>query len=213
MILPLMGTGCAEAPLEIHKKLQNDVPLEMRKVPYVKVVTPSLRIEAVDGSFVLEPGKPTPTPKAFGKAVWFELITTYSSGSSKDVKRKLGVSLAGRNTPWECGAGFCIRKLDSPIHRVSRALKRGAIRVKIHSDDRTTPLHGVLWFGKAPRGAFGPESRSHAISISSDYLRAASGGRLSVVYEKIRFKYSQQENAPVGEVYGWIIWLSDVPLR
>ncbi len=90
------------------------------------------------------------------------------------------------------------------------ALQHGAKAVSVRVPGRPQPLHGVLQLCEAPEAGFGPASRSYRVVVPNDYVAAASDGAISVVYEPVDWR----SNAGATMWwYGWILWLSDQPLR
>lgn len=83
-------------------------------------------------------------------------------------------------------------------------LERGATRVMVTVPEHP-PLHGVLTFHRLPLSARGPGTRSYSLTVPEQYVRDASDGRISVVFELV--------STEGGEKYfGWVLWLSDRPL-
>lgn len=87
------------------------------------------------------------------------------------------------------------------------ALKKKAgkkVRIKIEGVDRE--LFGVLAFGsvKKIKQCTGPAIRSHMIRIDDQYVAAADGGKIAVMYETYKCKGSR------GDV-SWMLWMSDIP--
>lgn len=180
----------------------------LKAVPYGKLVGRGLQIVAEDGSFTLSSGQIFRPPFSVGSLSW---VVGPSSQYSRRQAYHLRVSLGDQYGASRCFAGYCVTRLGSPLNRVDEALRLGARKVKVYVPGRSRPLYGVLWLGRAPVAATGPESRSYLIRIAGHYIGAASGGRTSVVYEKIPFRVSPTSSMQ-GEVYGWILWMSDVPL-
>jgi hypothetical protein len=80
------------------------------------------------------------------------------------------------------------------------ALSCGGKKVIVHVPYRSNPLYGVLGFVPLPSDASGPGARSFEISIPESYAQAATGGRISVIYELVNNKS-----------ISWVLWLSDQP--
>jgi hypothetical protein len=84
-------------------------------------------------------------------------------------------------------------------------IKCGGKRVRVRIPGLSEPLYGVLMFEQFPGTAQGPASRLYQLEIPQNYVEAAKGGRVSVVYEIV--------TAPSKlEYFAWILWLSDRPL-
>jgi hypothetical protein len=84
----------------------------------------------------------------------------------------------------------------------------GARRVLVDVPGREQPLLGLLLLCDMADSATGAGARSYHIEVPGEYVSAASGGRVSVVFEHV------QVNAPEQGLYtwyGWILWLSDQP--
>lgn len=87
-------------------------------------------------------------------------------------------------------------------------LRLGAKRVRVNAGGKQ--LYGILSLNTVPKGAYGPASRMYRIEIPQEYINAASGGRVSVVYEKVDVRHSRRGTLAVS---AWILWLSDQPIR
>jgi len=87
------------------------------------------------------------------------------------------------------------------VNYYERALASGAKKVTVKVPNRSQPLYGILAFVLLPSNASGPGARSYQLSIPDNYINAASGGRISVVYEVVNNDY-----------ISWILWLSDLPI-
>ncbi len=81
---------------------------------------------------------------------------------------------------------------------------RGASRVAITVPGRTTTLYGLISFHRLPASAEGPGSRSYSLNIPDQYIRDASDGRISVVYELVKTDSGKR-------YFGWVLWMSDRP--
>jgi hypothetical protein len=86
--------------------------------------------------------------------------------------------------------------------RALNALEIGAERVIVTTPYLDKPLFGVLLLSKVSTKATGAGARSYYIQVPESYVREATGGRTSVVYERI-----QTER---GEWFNWALWMSDV---
>jgi hypothetical protein len=151
----LVLVGCATSP-----------PFESYFSPYTSgaLQGKGIRIEAEDGSFVIEEGKFTPPFQTYqtslSRVLYFK---TYPSGTS---------------------AGSL---LDS----FGLALKHGAKKVIVYHPDAKQPLYGVLLLNKKLTNfATGSGARSYLIRIPTSYVNSAKGGRVSVVYEPVSYKGS-----------------------
>jgi hypothetical protein len=91
-----------------------------------------------------------------------------------------------------------------------------ARKVTVAVPGREKPLYGLLLLSMVFADGVGPATRSYQITIPETYIAAASGGRISVVYEKYNVK---SENSTVDSPWGtttlvpknWVLWLSDMP--
>ncbi|MFT6732374.1 MAG: hypothetical protein ACJAS9_000554 [Polaribacter sp.] len=142
-----------------------------------------IRIEAEDGSFVIEEGKFTPP---------FQTYHTYQTGLSKVLYFK---TYTDGTSP------------GSLLDSFGLALKHGAKKVIVYHPDAKQPLYGVLLLNKKlTDSATGPAARSYLIRIPASYVNSAKGGRVSVVYEPV-----SRKGSPKAKNIGWAIWLSDSP--
>ena len=87
------------------------------------------------------------------------------------------------------------------------ALKKKAgkkVSIKIDSEDRE--LFGVLAFGsvKKIKQCTGPAIRSHMIKIDDQYIAAAEGGKIAVMYETYKCRGRRTD-------ISWMLWMSDIP--
>lgn len=86
-------------------------------------------------------------------------------------------------------------------------------RVVVYVPGREVPLFGKLMFLKIWPQFDGPASRSYEVQIPSSYIDAATGGRLSVVYETYdddSFTNEHGVTTPRKRI-AWALWLSDRP--
>jgi len=107
------------------------------------------------------------------------------------------------NTPFhskDCGAWKGV--LDAADYKTG--IGCGGKRVLVRAYGLSEPLYGVLMFLPLPPTATGPASRSYQLEIPQNYIEAAEGGKVSVVYESAA--------AIDGSYIAWILWLSDSAL-
>lgn len=141
-----------------------------------------VRIEAEDGSFILKKGRFTP-PFQTVHSVYMPSITFASDLT--------GVAPSS----------------PSLIGAYGLALRQGAKKVRIYHPAATEPLYGVLLLNqKMPGYSTGPAARSYLIRVPDSYVKEATDGRVSVVYEPVT--HSVHPNA---KFIGWALWLSDSP--
>ena len=107
---------------------------------------------------------------------------------------------------------------DDVIDRYDDFRELGAEPVKVHVPGRAEPLHGLLSLHELPQGAKGPGSRSLSIRIPPEYIQAALGGKVSVVYEPVQSEFTmfkcwpaQAARCGAGPHLGWVLWMSDRP--
>jgi hypothetical protein len=129
-------------------------------------------IQAADGSFVIEAGQSFRPP--------FQ-VDSYNLWAVTQEQSDRPADLAGR---------------------ALNALEIGAERVIVTTPYLDKPLFGVLLLSKVSTKATGAGARSYYIQVPESYVREATGGRTSVVYERI-----QTER---GEWFNWALWMSDV---
>jgi hypothetical protein len=84
-------------------------------------------------------------------------------------------------------------------------LQMGAEPVRVMVPGRAEPLYGIIAFHELSEGHTGPATRSYQVEVPSQYVEAATGGRVSVVYEVGTF------NKRDGDI-AWVLWLSDRPI-
>lgn len=137
------------------------------------IATKGVTIQAANGSFVLESGQSFRPP----------------------------FQVDGFNL-WYTSQGQVNRPTDL-TGRAMNALEIGAERVIISTPYLDKPLFGVLLLSKVSTAAEGPASRSYYIEVPESYVREATGGRTSYVYERVQIKGGY-------EWFSWALWMSDV---
>lgn len=90
----------------------------------------------------------------------------------------------------------------------AQALALGARRVDVVVPGRDRPLFGLLLLCDVPDTASGPGSRSYRITVPPEYVDAATGGRISAVFERVTWT---RADGSTPWWYGWVLWLSDAP--
>lgn len=146
------------------------------------LATPGCTISAENNSFTIESGQEFQPP--------FQIKCTEALGLP---------------APFD---NFCYADPGDRVKEYSDALSRGAQRVRVTLPGVTKPLYGVLALFEVSSLGTGPGSRSYRIEIPQQYVDAAMGGRVSVVYESyLRGTDLNYWNA--GNVPSWILWLSD----
>lgn len=136
------------------------------------LATKGVTIQAADGSFTIEAGQSFRPP--------FQ-VDAHNLWIVAQVQSDRPLDLAGR---------------------ALNALEIGAERVIVTTPYLDKPLFGVLLLSKVSTKATGAGARSYYIQVPENYVREATGGRTSVVYERI-----QTER---GEGFNWALWMSDV---
>ncbi len=81
----------------------------------------------------------------------------------------------------------------------------GCRNVRVIVPGRKNALYGVLRLDKVAVGSSGPGSVSYYIKIGPQYIKEATDGNVTVLYEKVK-------NDTRGWQTGWVLWLSDMPL-
>lgn len=137
------------------------------------IATKGVTIQAANGSFVLESGQSFRPP----------------------------FQVDGYNL-WYTSQGQVNRPADL-TGRAINALEIGAERVIVTTPYLDKPLFGVLLLSKVSSKATGPGSRSYYIEVPESYVKEATGGRTSVVYERVQVEGG-------GEWFNWALWMSDV---
>ena len=82
----------------------------------------------------------------------------------------------------------------------------GAKRVKVQvqgAENKT--YYGILLLSRIFETGIGPGARSYLINIPDEYIKAANGGKISVVTEVY--------NRKGGQAKSWVLWLSDLPFE
>ena len=90
-----------------------------------------------------------------------------------------------------------------------RALQYDAKHVRVKVPYKETELYGVLVLDNAQKLAVGPGSQSYKIIIPKPYVDAATGGKISVVYEYYHIEDDSMFDLDEIKKYSWILWLSD----
>jgi len=98
------------------------------------------------------------------------------------------------------------------------ALDAGGRRVKVSIPGQSKPLFGVLVLLNKRSNATGPASRMYQIAVPQNYIAAAMGGQVSVVYELMDYAgrspgFERESAKGLKYPYAWILWLSDQPFR
>lgn len=145
------------------------------------IATPDVTITAEDNSFTLVSGTEFKPP--FQVDSW----NVYRRMAKKAVDNKSGWSLR------ESSGEFLVD---------------GARRVRINVAGKQ--FFGVLSLNMMPEDAYGPASRMYQIEIPQQYIDAASGGKISVVFETAGLP---SEKGKERSARAWILWLSDRPLK
>jgi hypothetical protein len=149
----------------------------------------------------------TPSPPKTIYAPYVKLITPDAvieaeNGSFKINSNKL------INTPPQATA-ICVR-IAEPFNNKKILIDDynnfvifcGAKRVRVTVPYVDKSLYGVLALLKFEEDTTGPATRIYQLEIPRIYVTAASGGKVSAVYER----------TPDNR-YAWILWLSDLPLQ
>jgi len=90
---------------------------------------------------------------------------------------------------------------DPLVQQYDSARERGAQNVQVLVEGNPVPLQGVLALCQVANGSRAPGARSYELRVDPAYIEAASGGRISVMFES----YPHGD----GTQYSWILWLSD----
>lgn len=129
----------------------------------------SIKIEAEDGSFVIEEGRFSSPFQAnnTGKLNSIEFVGNYRGSD-----------------------------LHPPLlESVELALAHGAKRVRVTHPASTQPLFGVLLLNQRFSKTIGASARSYLVRIPDSYVSNAQGGRVSVVYEPVSVSFSKLHHA------------------
>jgi len=90
-----------------------------------------------------------------------------------------------------------------------RALQYNAKHVRVKVPSQEKELYGVLVLDDADSRAIGSGAKSYKIIIPKPYVDAASGGKISVVYEYYHIQDNSMFDIADIKKYSWILWLSD----
>lgn len=158
-------------------------------IPNGEIATSGVTITAQDGSFTLKNGTEFVAP--FHANLWTRKTQTSGSfflGAPKVQQRSETFFSSTLRDDYE------------------EAVKRGAKRVRVNYPGIENSLYGILALNVAPAGAYGPAARYYRIEVPQQYVEAAKGGAVSVVYEVMSYRGESS-----GSGYGWVLWLSDKP--
>lgn len=158
-------------------------------IPNGEIATPGVTITAQDGSFTLKNGAEFAAP--FHANLW----------ARKD--QSAGSLLFGAPKVRQGSETFAASTLRNDYEE---AVKRGAKRIRVAYPGLEQPLYGILALNVAPTGAYGPAARYYRIEVPQQYVEAARGGAVSVVYEVMNYRGESS-----GSGYSWVLWLSDRP--
>lgn len=213
----------------ITKTINNEQD-SLQSLGKVKVFEPrngrlmdSLSIVAMDGSFVLESGKPfKPT---FYTPGWVNPNSEFVKAFKKSTKgRKVKLVIKRNIAEYEDGKPVVTSSPSSTPTQGSSALDKflstttkpsttGSSSTdpnkKIRYRQVTETLYGLLEFNTVHDACSNePTTRAYYISIPPNYIESAKGGNISVIYE-----YYQCEPVPgkgKNKYTSWVLWLSDI---
>jgi hypothetical protein len=117
-----------------------------------------IRIEAEDGSFVIEEGKFTPPFQTYHSS--YRLTYAIFDNGTRPSRPQI-------------------------IEDFNGALIIGAKRVKVYHPSVKQPLYGILLLNKKRVKTRGAAAQSYLIRIPESRVNDAKGGRVSVVYETV----------------------------
>ena len=89
----------------------------------------------------------------------------------------------------------------------SENYSNNSLNVAVRVPGRKSELYGRLLFTKISQNSTGAGSRLYRIEIPQKYIDQATGGKISVVYEKVNNRRYNGHDAT------WILWLSDQPIK
>lgn len=210
----------------ITKTINNEQD-SLQSLGKVKVFEPkngrlmdSLTIVAMDGSFVLESGKPfKPT---FYTPGWVNPNSEFVKAFKKSTKgRKVKLVIKRNIAEYEDGKPITTTSPSSTPTQGSSALDKFLTTPKPTSTSTTDPnkkikyrqvtetLYGLLEFNSVHEACSNePTTRAYYISIPQNYIESAKGGNISVIYEY----YQCEPIAGKGKnkYTSWVLWLSDI---
>lgn len=95
--------------------------------------------------------------------------------------------------------------LNKPQASKPCTTQRGCHSVKVNVSQMNKTFYGKLHLSKSYEGDVGPGSRSYYIQVPDKYLNEATNGRISVVYEVVKYQTGRYKHT------NWVLWLSDRP--
>ena len=95
------------------------------------------------------------------------------------------------------------------IKGYNRALDFGAKHVLVKVPSSQKELYGVLALEDVDERGYGPGTASYKIIIPDPYVKAANGGKISVVYEYYHIKDDALFDNSNIKKCSWVLWLSD----
>ena len=156
-------------------------------------------------SYVMHNGKPAPST---GRIVTDGVVISDEKG---EFELRSGETFQIPFAGPSAGVGMHNQKADMVSYYQIALDKMNAKRVRVKVPSLDEPLYGVLLFSYIYPGGSGPAIRSCQIHVPDQYINAALGGRISVVYERYPIDPPKDANGEYFDAKSWILWLSDMP--
>ena len=90
-----------------------------------------------------------------------------------------------------------------------RALNFGGKHVMIKVPNSDKELYGVLLLDNGDNRGIGAGVASYKIIIPEPYIKAATNGKISVVYEYYHLNDESAMDLSEVKKYSWVLWISD----
>ena len=215
--IALISWSCSSLKTVVAKTINNQQDT-LQRDGIVKVFEPkngrlmdSLTIQAMDGSFILQSGKPFKptfyTPGWVNPNADFVKAFKYSTKGRKvkiTIKRAIKEYEGQASTPTTAPTTTS-KTIDNFLNKQTESKDTRAFKIKYI----TEVLYGLLEFNTVHEACSNePTTRAYYLSIPENYIQSAKGGNISVVYE-----YYQCE--PIvgkgkNKYTSWVLWLSDI---
>jgi hypothetical protein len=142
------------------------------------------------------------------KTIWWPIYTGVVQTPGVTIRAQDGsfVWKSGKvfNTPAFVDNEAWFRKMPTSETYV-KSCDQHCKRVRVTVPGRRKALYGIIHLANRSEHSTGPATRSYQIQVPDRYVREASGGRVSVVYEYAK-------NSTTGRQTTWVLWLSDMPM-
>lgn len=115
------------------------------------------------------------------------------------------------DSPFESGVHFHSFNISGTklIRGYNKAIDFGAKHVMVKVPNKDKELYGVLALDNGDNRGIGAGVKSYKIIIPDAYIKAASDGKISVVYEYYHLNDESAMDLSEVKKYSWILWISD----